>query len=75
MSEIEQSDDDLLRATIVNKLLHAGVINRADSIKVAVSDAHVYLLGDQLNQKTADETKSFISDLPGVKKVVPLFRF
>ncbi|MBV1913325.1 MAG: BON domain-containing protein [Cycloclasticus sp.] len=75
MSEIEQSDDDLLRATIVNQLLHAAIIDRADTIKVVVSDKYVYLLGDQLSQQTAQQAARFVEAMRGVEKVVPLFRF
>lgn len=75
LSEIERSDDDLLRATIVNKLLQAAVIDKADTIKVVVADRYVYLLGDQLSQSTAQHATQFVTDLAGVNKVVPLFRF
>lgn len=75
MSETDQSDDDLLRATIVNKLLHAAIIERADTIKVVVTDGLVYLLGDELSQSTANNAVDFVNGLAGVEKVVPLFRF
>lgn len=75
MSETEQSDDDLLRATILNKLLHAAIIDKAETIKVVVSDNHVYLLGDQLSQSTAQQATRFVNEVAGVEKVVPLFRF
>lgn len=75
MSETEQSDDDLLRATIVNQLLHAAIIDRADTIKVVVSDKYVYLLGDQLSEQTAQQATRFVEAMRGVEKVVPLFRF
>lgn len=75
ISEVERSDDDLLRATIVNKLLHASVIDKAETIKVVVSDGYVYLLGDQLSQSTAQQATRFVNDMSGVEKVVPLFRF
>lgn len=75
MSETEQSDDDLLRATILNKLLHAAIIDKAETIKVVVSDNHVYLLGDQLSQSTAQQATRFVNEVAGVETVVPLFRF
>jgi len=75
MNEVERSDDDLLRATISNKLLHAAIINKADTIKIVVSDKYVYLLGDQLSEETAQRAAEFVSSVEGVKKVVPLFRF
>lgn len=75
ISEVERSDDDLLRATILNKLLHASVIDKADTIKVVVSDSYVYLLGDQLNESTAQQATRFVANIPGVNKVAPLFRF
>jgi len=75
MSETEQSDDDVLRATILNKLLHAAIIDKAETIKVVVSDKHVYLLGDQLSQSTAQQATRFVNEVAGVEKVVPLFRF
>jgi len=74
-SEIEQSDDDVLRATILNKLLHANIIDKADTIKVVVSGQQVYLLGDQLEQATADKAADYVSNIPLVGKVTPLFRF
>lgn len=75
MNETQQSDDDLLRARIVNKLLHAKVIEKADTIKVVVTGGLVYLLGDQLTEEFAGEVSQFVTSLPEVKKVVPLFRF
>ncbi|MDX2425833.1 MAG: BON domain-containing protein [Cycloclasticus sp.] len=75
ISEIARSDDDVLRATITNKLLHAAIIDRADSIKVLVSDQYVYLLGDQLDQATAQKATAFVHAMNNAKKVVPLFRF
>jgi len=75
MGEVERSDDDLLRATISNELLHAAIINKADAIKVVVLDKYAYLLGDQLNQETARRAREFVGSVDGVKKVVPLFRF
>lgn len=75
VSEVERSDDDLLRATIVNQLLHAGVIQKVDTIKVVVADQYVYLLGDQLNQSSAQRATEFVSGITGVTNVVPLFRF
>lgn len=75
MSETEQSDDDVLRATILNKLLHAAIIDKAETIKVVVSDKHVYLLGDQLSQSTAQQATRFVNEIAGVETVVPLFRF
>jgi len=75
ISEVERSDDDLLRATILNKLLHASVIDKAETIKVVVSDSYVYLLGDQLSQSTAQQATRFVNEMGGVEKVVPLFRF
>jgi len=75
ISEVERSDDDLLRATIVSKLLHASVIDKAETIKIVVSDGYVYLLGDQLSQSTAQHATRFVNDMSGVEKVVPLFRF
>lgn len=75
ISEIARSDDDVLRATITNKLLHAAIIDRADSIKVLVSDQYVYLLGDQLDQATAQKATAFVQAMNNAKKVVPLFRF
>ncbi len=75
MDEVGRSDDDLLRATISNQLLHAGIISKADTIKMVVSDKYVYLLGDQLSQATAQRATTFVGAMPGVEKVVPLFRF
>jgi len=75
MGEVQQSDDDLLRATILNKLLHASIIDKADTIKIVVSDKHVYLLGDQLAQSSADKATAFVENMPEVDKVTPLFRF
>jgi len=75
MNEVERSDDDLLRATISNQLLHAAIIEKADTVKVVVSDKYVYLLGDQLSQETARRATEFVGSVDGVKKVVPLFRF
>jgi Predicted periplasmic or secreted lipoprotein len=75
VSEVERSDDDLLRATIVNQLLHAGVIQKVDTIKVVVADQYVYLLGDQLNQSSAQRATEFVGGITGVTNVVPLFRF
>ncbi|HIG79691.1 MAG TPA: BON domain-containing protein [Cycloclasticus sp.] len=75
VSEVERSDDDLLRATIVNQLLHSGVIQKVDTIKVVVADQYVYLLGDQLNQSSAQRTTEFVGGITGVTNVVPLFRF
>tara|TARA_R110002095_G_scaffold95399_8_gene83358 strand:+ start:197 stop:886 length:690 start_codon:yes stop_codon:yes gene_type:complete len=75
ISEIARSDDDVLRATITNKLLHAAIIDRADSIKVLVSDQYVYLLGDQLDQATAQKAAAFVQAMNNAKKVVSLFRF
>ena len=75
ISEVARSDDDLLRASIVNKLLHASIIDKAETIKVVVSDGYVYLLGDQLSQSTAQQATRFVNDMAGVEKVVPLFRF
>jgi len=73
--EIQQSDDELLRATILNKLLHAEIIDKADTIKVVVSDKHVYLLGDVLAPETAKKASEFVEKVPEVAKVIPLFRF
>jgi len=75
ISEIARSDDDVLRATITNKLLHAAIIDRADRIKVLVSDQYVYLLGDQLDQARAQKATAFVQAMNNAKKVVPLFRF
>ena len=75
MSEIKQSDDDVLRATIVNQLLHKAVIDRADTVKIVVSDQYVYLLGDQLSQQTARQVTQLVESMDGIDKVVPLFRF
>jgi osmotically-inducible protein OsmY len=75
LNEAQQSDDDLLRAKIVNKLLYASIIDRADAIKVVVTDGQVYLLGDQLSEKVAEQATQFVMNLEDVKKVVPLFRF
>jgi len=75
MNEVERSDDELLRATISNQLLHAAIINTADMIKIVVSDKYVYLLGDQLSKEAALEATQFVGSVEGVKKVVPLFRF
>jgi len=75
MNEVERSDDDLLRATISNRLLHAAIINKADTIKVVVSDKYVYLLGDQLSKETAQQATDFVGSMADVRKVVPLFRF
>lgn len=75
MNEIARSDDDVLRATITNKLLHAAIIDKADVIKVLVSDQYVYLLGDQLDQATAQKATTFVEGMSKAKKVVPLFRF
>lgn len=75
VSAIKQSDDELLRATIVNQLLHAGVVKTAETIKVVVSDNTVYLLGDELSETTAQHATVFVNELSGVEKVVPLFRF
>jgi len=75
LSEIEQSDDELLRATIINQLLRASIIDKADVINVVVSDSRVYLLGDQLTQATAQKATVFVEGLPDVEMVVPLFRF
>ena len=75
MTEVQQSDDDLLRATLLNKLLHASVIDQADTIKIVVSDKYVYLLGDQLSKETAQRATEFVGSIAGVKQVVPLFRF
>ena len=73
--EIQQSDDELLRATILNKLLHAEIIDKADTIKIVVSDKHVYLLGDVLAPETAKKASEFVEKMPEVAKVIPLFRF
>jgi len=75
LSEIEQSDDELLRATIINQLLRASIIDKADVINVVVSDSQVYLLGEQLTQETAQKATAFVEGLPDVEMVVPLFRF
>ncbi len=75
MGAIEQSDDDLLRATILNQLLHARLIENAGTVKVVVSDHKAYLLGDQLTQKVAEQVTAFVNTMPTVSKVVPLFRF
>jgi len=75
VSEIERSDDDVLRAKIVNQLLRAGIIQKADMIKVVVSDKYVYLLGDQLNKKTAEQATELVAGIKGVTTAVPLFRF
>lgn len=74
LNEIQQSDDDLLRSEIINKLLHASVIERSDSVSVIVTGGQVYLLGDQLSEKVAERVAQFVMALEGVKKVVPLFR-
>ncbi|PCH83443.1 MAG: transport-associated protein [Piscirickettsiaceae bacterium] len=74
-SEIEQSDDDVRRATIINKLLHASIIQSADTIKIVVSGNHVYLLGDQLTPAAAEKAAEFVQSLPNIENVVPLFRF
>ncbi|MEO1889372.1 MAG: BON domain-containing protein [Cycloclasticus sp.] len=74
INELERSDDDLLRATILNKLLRAGAIQKTDTIKVVVADQYVYLLGDQLSQSTAQRATEFVGDISGVSNVVPLFR-
>ena len=66
---------EVARASIVNKLLHASIIDKAETIKVVVSDGYVYLLGDQLSQSTAQQATRFVNDMAGVEKVVPLFRF
>jgi len=71
LSAIQQSDDDVLRASIVNQLLHKGVIERMDAVKVIVSEKRVYLLGDQIDSSTAKEMMGFVSALPGVKTVMP----
>ncbi|ORU91460.1 MAG: transport-associated protein [Cycloclasticus sp. symbiont of Poecilosclerida sp. N] len=75
MSEVARSDDDLLRAMISNKLLHAAIIKKIDRIKIVVSDKYVYLLGDQLDKATAQRITTFVNNMASVKKVVPLFRF
>lgn len=75
VSEIERSDDDVLRANIVNKLLHARIIQKADMIKVVVADQYVYLLGDQMDKKTAEKATDFVTGIEGVENAVPLFRF
>jgi len=75
LSEMEQSNDDLLRATIINQLLRASIIDKAEVINVVVSDSQVYLLGDQLTQVTAQKSTVFVEGLPDVGSVVPLFRF
>jgi len=75
MGAIEQSNDDLLRATILNQLLHAGVIEKVDTIKVVVSDHKAYLLGNQLTQPAAEQVTTFVNTVPKVSKVIPLFRF
>jgi len=75
MGEVQKSDDDLLRATILNKLLHASIIDKADTIKIVVSDKYVYLLGDQLAQGSAKNATAFVENMPEVEKVIPLFRF
>jgi len=75
MSELEQSDDDVSRANILNKLLRASIIQSADTIKVVVSDERVYLLGDQLSEENAEKATAFVEGLNNVEKVVPLFRF
>tara|TARA_R110002111_G_scaffold99170_4_gene153227 strand:- start:6879 stop:7577 length:699 start_codon:yes stop_codon:yes gene_type:complete len=75
MSELAQSDDDVLRATISNRLLRESIIDKVETIKVVVSDRHVYLLGDQLDQLTADRATALVRSMAGIKKVMPLFRF
>jgi len=75
MTELAQSDDDVLRATITNRLLRESIIDKAETIKVVVSDQYVYLLGDQLNQSTADRATALVKSMPSIKKVIPLFRF
>ena len=74
-TELEQSDDDVSRAHILNQLMHASIIQSASTIKVVVSDKHVYLLSDQLSQETADKATAFVKSLSDVGKVTPLFRF
>jgi osmotically-inducible protein OsmY len=74
-TELEQSDDDVRRAHIINQLLHASIIQSTDSIKVVVTDKQVYLLGDQLSKEAAAKATAFVKDLRGVEKVIPLFRF
>ncbi len=75
VGEIERSDDDLLRAMIVNQLLRADITQKAGTIKIVVADQYVYLLGDQLDQPTAQRAADFVAGITGVTKVVPLFRF
>ncbi|ORU90578.1 MAG: transport-associated protein [Cycloclasticus sp. symbiont of Poecilosclerida sp. M] len=75
LTETQISDEDVLRATIVNKLLHEGIIERANVIKVVVSARHVYLLGDELSQGDAGRASEFVKTIPDVEKVSPLFRF
>lgn len=75
MGKVQQSDDDLLRATIVNKLLHASIIESPAVLKVVVSGGVVYLLGDQLDKTLAEHVLSFVRGVLGVEKVIPLFRF
>jgi len=75
LDEKQQSDDDLLRAKIVNELLYASIIENADTVKIVVTSGVVYLLGDQLAKETAEQVTKFVKDLTDVKKVIPLFRF
>jgi osmotically-inducible protein OsmY len=75
LNEVQQSDDEVQRATIVSQLLHASIIDRAGVIKVVVSDGFVYLLGDELSEETAERATELVSSMPGVEKVSPLFRF
>jgi len=75
MGAIEQSDDDLLRATILNQLLHARLIEKAGTVKVIVSDHKAYLLGSRLTQAEAEQVTAFVNTVPKVSKVIPLFRF
>ncbi len=75
MGAIEQSDDDLLRATILNQLLHARLIEKAGTVKVVVSDHKAYLLGSQLTESVAEQVTAFVNTVPNVSKVIPLFRF
>jgi len=75
LNEKQQSDDDLLRAKIVNELLYASIIENADRVKIVVTSGVVYLLGDELVKQTAKQVTKFVKDLTDVKKVIPLFRF
>lgn len=75
LNEVQQSDDSLLRASIVNKLIRASIIERAELVKVLVTDGRVYLLADKLSEQTAVHVTEFVTNVEGVTRVVPLFRF